>query len=92
MKTKSNIIGALILLSTFMVWLSGVGETVKELSDWHGMTSPAIVGILLSQFGKLFSAALGGMLIDFRSGDKRDRVEDKVSNEKIAELNKKEDQ
>lgn len=88
MITKSNIIGTLILLSTLMVWLSGVGDTVKELNDWHGLGTPEIVGVLLSQFGKLFSAAIGGMLIDIRGN--QDKT-DKVSATELQALNKKED-
>lgn len=81
MRTKLNLIGVLVLAATFMTWLSGVGDTVKELQDWHGAGSPAIVGVLMSQFGKLFSAAIGGLLINIRSSDERDRVTDQKLNE-----------
>lgn len=90
MRTKQNIIGILVLAVTFMTWLSGVGDTVKELTDWHGASSPAIVGVLLSQFGKLFGAAIGGMLIDIRSTNSKDRADDRISDSALTDISKKE--
>jgi hypothetical protein len=89
MKSKQNILGAFVLLSTFLAWLAGVGDTIKELNDWHGLAGPAVVGVLLSQFGKLMGAAVGGMLIDIRSSSTKERAEDRISDATLTEMSKK---
>lgn len=44
-------------------WLTGIGDTIGDLRDWHGLGQPAVVGVLLKQLGTVIVAAIGGTLL-----------------------------
>lgn len=44
-------------------WLTGVGDTIADLRDWHGLGQPAVIGALIKQLGTVAMAAMGGTLL-----------------------------
>lgn len=45
------------------MWIAGVGDTISDLQNWHGLGTPAVIGALLKQAATLALSALGGTLL-----------------------------
>lgn len=74
MKTLS---GFILVIAALGMWLSGLGDTVKDLQDWHGLATPAIAGILVKQLGTILVSTAGGILIPLPSVKNDDKISDK---------------
>lgn len=61
--TKQTAIGGTMIAVAFFMWISGAGDTIKDLTDWHGLGTPAVIGALLKQAAQLALAVLGGTLL-----------------------------
>lgn len=61
--TKQTALGGGLLLVAVLMWISGIGDTISDLQNWHGLTTPAVIGALLKQGAQLALAAVGGTLM-----------------------------
>ncbi len=61
--TKQTAIGGAMIAVAVLMWISGLGDTIKDLTDWHGLGTPAVIGALLKQAATLALSALGGTLL-----------------------------
>lgn len=61
--TKQTALGGGLLVVAVLMWISGIGDTIADLQNWHGLTTPAVIGALLKQGAQLALAAVGGTLL-----------------------------
>ncbi len=61
--TKQTVVGGTMIVVAVIMWISGVGDTIKDLQDWHGLATPAVIGELLKQAATIALSALGGTLL-----------------------------
>jgi hypothetical protein len=75
---SQNIMGGGLMALALFTFLSGVGDRIKDLEDWHGLQRPAIVGVILKDASGMVLMGLGGLMTQVPRRGRRTREADSV--------------
>lgn len=60
---KQTMLGGSLLAVALVLMIYDLGDTISDLQNWHGLTTPAVIGVCLKKFANIAIAALGGGLM-----------------------------
>ena len=82
---NSTSTGWMLFIASVGMMCSLLAVDVAKLSQWHDVFQPSFVAIVFAHIGTVITAFVGGKIIP---PDRDPNARDRVSDSKIAELNK----
>lgn len=61
--TKQTVVGGGLILAALLMFLSGLGDRIADLQDWHGLATTDVVGHLLKDAAQIGLGIVGGTLL-----------------------------